>query len=128
MLGWMISVYDHITSDPRDHRRLDKERCVAQWQASLGGVRWMDGMVERSEALLFSSVGYPEIYVTSALNIKNALRFGIPKGKSPPVIGIDPGDEYYLPANWVGDKRLNMERLQAIPDARLMTVEAWDLS
>lgn len=57
---------------------------------ALGGIDWIDDMAQRNEALWFSNVGYPEIYVTSALNIKSALRFGVPKANSPPVIGTDP--------------------------------------
>lgn len=124
----MISLYDHTTKDPSDHTGLDKARCVGSWQTSLGGTKWLDDLVEQQEALLFSNVGYPEIYVASALSIKRALRSGIPATNSPPVIGTDPGDEYYLPPGWVGDERLDVEALRSIPDGRLLTVEAWDLS
>ena len=128
MLGWMINLYDQTTKDPWDVGSLERSNRVACWQTGLGGIQWLDAMVGRSEALLFSCAGYPEIYIASALSIKSALRFGVPLHDSPPVIGTDPGSEYYLPAGWVGEVSLDVRRLDATRDARLITVEAWDLS
>jgi hypothetical protein len=46
---------------------LKKGKCIAVWETSLGGVDWIDDLVERQQALLLArNQGYPYVYVGRA--------------------------------------------------------------
>jgi hypothetical protein len=81
-------------------------------------------LVKRGEAEVIDNLGYPNTYTLAARHAREALATGIPTGGGPPVIG----DDYVLPSGWVGEARVDLDALKALPaDARLVVI-AWDRS
>ncbi len=101
-----------------------KGQLVASWTTSVGGTRWLDRLVESGHAVDLGGNGYPCRWVLGIGTLLKVLRSGTPRGEASPVVG----DDYYLPANWSGKNRLELEQLQSADPLELLIVEAWDQS
>ncbi len=116
MLGWEFFVT----------RQADAKAspALASWQASLGGLAWLENLVSKGMAIDLGGNGYPCRYVVAAGTITAMLAHGLPKHDGPPVFGSD----YYLPNGWTGNAQVDMARLRSIDPNELLLVEAWDQS
>lgn len=97
---------------------------LASWMVNMHGLRWLDALVKEGKAYCHSTGGYPERYIVSARWILPVLVHGIPKAECPVVIGED----YVMPANWIGKLDRNMDLIATCPPEQLLCVEAWDQS
>jgi hypothetical protein len=122
MLGWEIMIERGTNKAPFETPL--KGQLVANWLTSLGGMRWLDRLVESGHAVDLGGNGYPCRYVLGVGTLLRVLRSGTPQAEGPPVIG----DDYYLPGNWTGRNRLELEVLQAADPLELLLVEVWDQS
>jgi hypothetical protein len=114
MLGWSIEI----------RREGDADAVLGTWLVGPFGVKWLNELVKLGEAEFTDNLGYPNTYTLAAGHVRQALASGIPTGGGPPVIG----DDYELPSGWVGDPRVDLDALNALPaDARLVVI-AWDQS
>jgi hypothetical protein len=102
----------------------DRRSPLAEWDASIGGKGWIDRLVAAGKAIDLGGDGYPLRYAIAAVTLIGALRHGPPKHSGPPVVG----DDYVLPAGWVGNFKINAEALNALDPGEILLVEAWDLS
>ena len=116
MLAFDVTVYRHPTAD--------REDVVASWMTNPWGLKWLDQLVESGNAIQLTGNGYPTKFVVSAGVLLPIITKGLPKAKSPVVIGED----YFLPENWSGDIIWNRENALACTPGELLHVEAWDLS
>jgi hypothetical protein len=124
MLGFEIFVY-RLDLVP-DMKKVEGHGAgmLARWMVNMDGLRWLDALVEQGNAYCHSTGGYPERYIVSAKWIVPVLVHGIPKTKSPVVIGED----YVMPANWSGKVELDLGLVATCPPDQLLCVEAWDQS
>jgi hypothetical protein len=98
---------------------------IASWRAGLNGTKWIDELVASGQARdLGQNQGYPCRYELTAGVLACVLRQGVPQHQGPLVIG----DNYALPAGYVGDARIDMARLESLPADEPLIVEAWDQS
>lgn len=116
MLGYEVMVFRRPAAD--------REDLVARWMTNPFGLDWLDQLVENGNAILLTRDGYPTKYAISAGVLLPVITKGLPKAKSPVVVG----DDYFLPENWSGDITWNRENALACKPGELLLVEAWDQS
>lgn len=118
MLGWEFFISrQHVSA-------ANTEKTVAFWKAGIGGTHWIDALVSEGRAADLGGNGYPLRYSVTAGVLLSVLRRGLPNHEGPPVIG----DNYVMPKGWVGEGRVKLEILEAIPSDEVLLVEAWDQS
>ncbi len=122
MLGWEILIERGVNHHPFETP--SKGQLVASWMTGLGGTDWLDLLVSSGHAVDLGGNGYPCRYALTVGVLLQTLRTGTPKASGPSVIG----DNYYIPSNWTGTNRLELEILQAADPLEILVVEAWDQS
>lgn len=124
MIGWMI-VIAALTTEERDAPlRYSKAAVLAKWEVSLGGIHWLNKLIEDGKATQLTAGGYPNRYTALASAVLPLLTKGIPSHKDVAILG----DDYVMPAGWIGDLSMDLEKIAACPGDQLLTIEAWDLS
>ncbi|MEV6976867.1 hypothetical protein [Kitasatospora sp. NPDC093806] len=115
MLGWWIVI---SAPDPQrpDRPTADTRGSVvlAKWEAGLGGLDWLSGLVEAGKAEQLSHNGYPNRYTARAGDVLPLLA-----GGTVPDTG------------WGAAHRprdLYADRMAVCPPDRSLTIEAWDQS
>jgi hypothetical protein len=121
MLGWEVLVFRRLDDAP-GHK--PDRALLARWQTSLGGLEWINELVEQNRAVSLGGNGYPCRYSVAAGVLLPVVTTGLPPHNSPPVFGND----YILPEGWSGDVELDHEAIAACPSDVQLLVEAWDLS
>src|SRR5687767_14834353 len=99
-LGWNISVYrqQNDGSAPASFGAAHGTR-LAIWQTGLGGLDWLDDLVQQQKAIdLGGKGGYPNEYTAMAAHIVPRLRSNPPKAKE--VWTFDAGDN--ITPQWLG--------------------------
>jgi len=67
MLGWHISVFRQVDGGTSPAREGAEEGArLAVWQADVGGLRWLDALVEAGQAVNLGGNGYPSYYTAQA--------------------------------------------------------------
>ena len=122
MLGWEIVIQRGAIRHPFEMPPAGE--LVATWLTGPGGTRWLDELVESKSAIGLGGDGYPCRYALTVGALLVTLKSGTPRAHGPPVIGED----YYLPGNWTGANRIELEVLQAADPTEILLVEAWDQS
>lgn len=129
MLGYWIVVSTQ-TPEERDAVSDCKTSVLAEWETGIGGIRWLEKLVEEGKATKLRGDGYPNRY-TSTADVVLPL---ITEGKIKPddggiwVFGVDEGEEYAQPPGWMGKINLRAEGIgTCLPNAAL-TIDAWDQS
>ena len=128
MIGWNIFVNrQKWFRRLRARAKTPKGECVASWSADVGGIEWLEKLVENKNAICLRKGFYPGLYTVKAKYIFNIIQDMPPKVKK----GI----------NWVEDKEkgwVNLgdcyyfgksEREMALcNEEEWLIVEIWDLS
>ena len=133
MLGWWIII---STQSPEERDNSDKETkqaaILAEWEAGLFGLRWIEDMAKAGKAVKIAETGYPNRYTAQADDVLPLIENG---GIIPPDNGIavfcetDEGEDIFQPHDWGMDKiKVHADRMAACPVDQVLTIEAWDLS
>lgn len=118
MLGWWILIKQQAAAGGGD------APVIASWETSLGGADWLEKLVSEGKATQLSHSGYPNRYTAIASDVLPLIASGIP-----PHEGIDViGDDYMLPAGWMGEIILKQENFDACPPSQTLAIEVWDMS
>ncbi|MBI3348595.1 MAG: hypothetical protein HY020_15480 [Burkholderiales bacterium] len=115
------------TQTPEEHgRHVDdrKEFILATWEAGLGELDRLERLIEKGCRANVRGDGYPNLYFAPADVVIPLLADGPPAQNGDAIIG----DDYVMPANWVGQVEIDPDRMVACPSAHRLTVAAWDLS
>ena len=145
MNGWHVSVYRLAEPAPligiRDvsallarfsvetereelRKALVKGERLAVWQAHLGGLGWIDELVEARRTLEFSNNGYPNTYVALARDLTPQILNGPALARS---VWIAGSEDIILPG-WEGETVVDTAGIAECSSNEWLIVEAWDES
>ena len=113
MLGWQIFINDQSGAS------------LATWVVGLGGLSWLDVLVEQGLAEQLQAGGYPTAYKVAAEHVLPQLRANqLPSHHGPIVLG----DDYVDLGGQNTNIKLNQAAISACHDDDVLLVEAWDQS
>lgn len=129
MLGYWIVVSTQ-TPEERDAIIDRKKSVLAEWETGVGGIRWLEKLVEEGKATKLRGDGYPNRYTAKAADVLPLIDGG---GIQPPkdsvwIFGMDEGEEYAQPPGWMGKVNLRPESIRTCPTDAALTIDAWDQS
>lgn len=129
MLGYWIVVSTQ-TPEERDAIMDRKKSVLAEWETGVGGIRWLEKLVEAGKATKLRGDGYPNRYTSTAdivlpLITGDAIK---PADDGIWVFGMDEGEEYAQPPGWMGKVNLRPESIRTCPTDAALTIDAWDQS
>jgi len=105
MLGWWLSVRRGSGDEPG--------HTLATWEASLGGLKWLDDLVATGKAQKLRGDGYPSRYEARAADVL-PLVFEVTSK-------IDFTYKFFKP-------NFRQERIAACSPDEIITIDAWDQS
>jgi len=124
MIGWWIVISTQTPEERSRHADDRKEFILATWEVGLGGLAWLERLVEKGIVQKVRADGYPNMYIAPANAVIPLLADGPPAQNGAAIIG----DDYVMPARWVSQVEIYPDRMAACPSAHHLTIEAWDLS
>lgn len=144
MLGWNVGVYTMVarnTSDapaPQDQAstqglsltqmdslrdRFARGDRIAVWQAGIGGLGWIDGLVKSGAAIAARTDGYPSVFYAKAVDVVPVL--DAPPGARPVWVS---GPDDVLSAEWAGTTVIDRGAAAGCTPEEWLLIEAWDES
>ena len=129
MLGYWIVVSTQ-TPEERDAIIDRKKSVLAEWETGVGGIHWLQKLVEEGKATKLRGDGYPNRYTSTAdivlpLITGDAIK---PADDGIWVFGMDEGEEYAQPPGWMGKVNLRPESIRTCPTDAVLTIDAWGQS
>lgn len=118
MIGWWIVIKQKAAADGGEGL------LIASWETSVFGAQWLEKLVSEGKATQLSRGGYPDRYAAIASDVLPLLANGIA-----PTCGVDViGDDYMMPAGWMGEVILNQENFDACLPSQTLAIDVWDMS
>lgn len=138
MLGWMIYVarQKNDRSTPAA-TRAPRGDVLAVWQADIGGLDWLDALVEQGAAAHLGGQGYPSRYTATAKNLIPSIQAGPPHARGQWTHGdgdvlVDSSGrrlDWFDPAVITARRtRINPAVIAECSPDEWLIVEAWDES
>lgn len=129
MLGYWIVIAPQ-TSAGQDAIVDRKQSLLAQWEAGLGGIDWLEQLVAQGKATKLRGDGYPNRYVALAQDVLPLIGGdGVkPADDGVWLFGMDEGEEYAQPPGWMDKVNLHRENIAACRPDALLAIDAWDQS
>lgn len=122
MVGWYISVFQQSPAERQAAH--DRSTLLASWEASVGGIAWLEQLVAEGKAEQLLRNGYPSRYTALAKDVLPVIASGPPAHRGPLVIG----DDYVMPGGWTGQLLVDQPKIDACPDNQPLTIDVWDQS
>lgn len=129
MLGYWI-VISTQTPEERDAIFDRKNSVLAEWETGVGGIRWLEALVEEGKATKLRGDGYPNRYVSTARDVLPLITGDSikPEDDGIWVFGMDEDEEYAQPPGWMGKVNLRPESILTCSLDAALTIDAWDQS
>lgn len=126
MLGWFIIIARQQPGERVGaNSRPADPRVLATWETSIGGLDWIDALVTQGKATRELASGYPTRYLADAdVVLPLLLAQQVPAHRDFAVLG----DDYVLPAGWVGEVHFHAERIAQCTQDETLVIDAWDQS
>ena len=125
MLGWHISIYRQLDdgTSPASLESPEGER-LAVWQTGLGGLDWLEELVNAGLALVLGGNGYPCRYTATAQALLPRISGGPPRARAVWASGVND----ILTEKWAGRTVIDDAAVAACRPEEWLIVEAWDES
>lgn len=129
MLGYWI-VVSTLTPEDRDAIVDRRKSILAEWESGVGGIQWLERLVEEGSATKLRGDGYPNRYTSMADIVLPLITGGAirPADNGIWVFGMDEREEYAQPHGWMGKVNLRPGRIRTCPIDAALTIDAWDQS
>ena len=118
MAGWNILVSQRTPEELEEAPGAHGEGLLAHWEAGIGGIEWLEQLVDAGQARRLSDDGFPRRYVAAAGDVLPLLASG-----TPPFHGVQ-----RMSGDWLRHVQLHPERIAACPPGQPLTIDAWDRS
>ena len=121
MLGWHVTIYRQETggSSPSSFEA-PTGATLAVWQTDIGGLNWIDVLVQQGLAVSLGGNGYPTEYMVKLEHIIPAILDGPPDANE--TWQHDPGD--VLTEKWLGKTTIYHEALTACDPDKWVVIQA----
>lgn len=137
MLGWNMGVHRFADPELREHRgdlgsiraliaargaaselprATGEDLRLAVWQAGLGGIYWLDQLVDAGKAAHTLRGGFPESYLIRCSDFRSRLRAGLPNELS-----HEPPES----ERWPGRTTVDARQVEDCDAEEWLLVEAW---
>jgi len=125
MLGWHISVFRQVDGGTSPARAGAEEGArLAVWQTDVGGLKWLDALVEAGQAVNLGGNGYPSYYTAQAEHLIPQIVDGPPGARDTWM--RDPHD--IVASQWEGKTVINHAVVDDCRPDEWLLVAAWDES
>ena len=131
MLGWWIAI-----------RKPSSDSAIAHWEANLGGLDWLNKLVEEKRATCQRKGDYPSLYTAKAKDILPILQEGPPhvmkhinwielednaEAEDKEKV-IECGGKKWIDGGKIPRIKISQDEMATCDQDELLTVEVWDLS
>lgn len=125
MTGWKIYIHkqDNGGSAPATLQS-PSGALLAVWQASSGGLGWIDRLLKDDMAVQLASGGYPNVYTAPAQHVRAALQDGPPHANETWISGE--GDVFV--GTGPGRNNIDRDALEAARPDEWLLITVWDES
>jgi hypothetical protein len=126
MLGWLVCIYRQTNSGtlPATNTQQD-EGLIAKWQTGLGGLDWLNQLVNEGKAIeVAGNNGYPIRYTATSKYIIPYIVDNPPNAMENWI--ADEGD--VLLPSWTGRTEINKIEIDKCRPDEWLLIETWDES
>ncbi|QCB47667.1 hypothetical protein [Hydrogenophaga sp. PAMC20947] len=132
MLGWWICIIN-LPPEKADELIGREARApfeLADWEAGVGGLDWVQALLKEGKATQLKSSGHPNRYTARAADVLPLIQVNVIKPPEDGIwtFGIDEGEEYALPSGWMEKPNLRLDNIRTCPSDAILTIDAWDMS